>query len=764
MPDTSAIPSVFRAPGPIHPYLPIATTSVVFPNTSGYTALTATSASDLQAKINCAASGGGGVCGATNGCDTSGTTGYVISMATASAFNYSSAAGLSLPVSTCTTDWIVVMTSGFSVPRDTRLDPSTQTGTIAKLSNTAVNGAVITCATNIPCNNYWILGIELECIPASGTCFGVEIPAPFTDTPADLPSSIIFDHVYAHGHATTGVIHDFYFSGNNIAIVDSWLSDAHQVGTEAQAINGYAGGPFLIQNDFIEGAGENIIFGGANIGHVNNLYGVNPTDVTITKSWSYKPLQWYFLSSNPLYEGIHFTVKNMNEFKMCVRCLVKYNVFQNNWDDGQAGGDMLQNGAVRSDGFASIQSDVSYLYNHVIGGTHWLEANSVDSVTGQTNSYRLEMSNNLWEDVSTHWGSSTSYLTLLAYTQGAIFNHNTSTTDTTVFGTLVNSIYQRVGPYYFSNNITQNGQNGFDVNGLGSNILADLKIALGATQFPTILNNALQGMASGTVTTWNADASGNFAGTSGPAAMSNIGFVNSTSPGGDYRLCTGVNLPASPCAGASTYIAGGANGCQVNADGTGGNANCGADIAIILAQTAGVQTVPSLWPDSLSGGGITLTPSSLTCNGTNTVVITPIAGSNGGSTFVQSGLDVLFRGAIVVPGASSTSSITFTPPTYSSAATITNTALTGNVATYTISVSVSPLKQGDHVTVTGTTNGGGIFNVTNALVAGSNTSIFIVDITNANVTSAADSGTASGTSAVAVSNFGMPLTAPLTCK
>lgn len=74
--------------------------------------------------------------------------------------------------------------------------------------------------------------------------------------------------------------------------------------------------------------------------------------------------------------------------------------------------------------------------------------------------------------------------------------------------------------------------------------------------------------------------------------------------------------------------------------------------------------------------------------------------------------------------------------------TITNTALTSNVATYT---SANVFLPGQSVTVAGTTNGGGIFNVTGPVVS-ANSTTFTLAITHANVGSSADSGTATGPS------------------
>jgi hypothetical protein len=62
-----------------------------------------------------------------------------------------------------------------------------------------------------------------------------------------------------------------------------------------------------------------------------------------------------------------------------------------------------------------------------------------------------------------------------------------------------------------------------------------------------------------------------------------VGFVNYNSgKGGDYRLCTGVNLPAAPCAGVSSFAAGQANQASDGRD-------LGADIVGINAVQSTVR-------------------------------------------------------------------------------------------------------------------------------------------------------------------------------
>src|SRR6202035_5573795 len=112
--------------------------------------------------------------------------------------------------------------------------------------------------------------------------------------PADLPHDLTFDHIYAHNHASLASPHCMLLSGNNISIVDSWISDCHSPAQDSQGFVCFSGGPWLIQNNFIEAAGENMICGGGNIGGVNVVYGINPHDMTSQYNWYYKPLQWFY--------------------------------------------------------------------------------------------------------------------------------------------------------------------------------------------------------------------------------------------------------------------------------------------------------------------------------------------------------------------------------------------------------------------------------------------------------------------------------------
>ncbi|MEO8338043.1 MAG: hypothetical protein ABI664_23920, partial [bacterium] len=91
-----------------------------------------------------------------------------------------------------------------------------------------------------------------------------------------------------------------------------------------QAIAGWNGpGPFKIVNNYLEGSGENIMFGGAD----PTINGLVPSDIEIRRNHIFKPTSW---------KG-RWLVKNLFELKNAHRVLVESNVLENNWQDGQGG-------------------------------------------------------------------------------------------------------------------------------------------------------------------------------------------------------------------------------------------------------------------------------------------------------------------------------------------------------------------------------------------------------------------------------------------
>jgi hypothetical protein len=179
-------------------------------------------------------------------------------------------------------------------------------------------------------NHYRFIGIEVtrESSPASVTA----LASPDGPVAAD---HIIFDRVWMHGNAQDETRRGLFLSGTTyMAVVDSFFSDFHCMAkgscTDSQTISGAAGdlpmGPYKIVNNFLEAAGENLLFGGAKAT-------ATPTDIEIRHNHLFKPITW--MLGQPGFvggtNGNPFVVKNHFELKNAQRVLFEGNVMENNW-------------------------------------------------------------------------------------------------------------------------------------------------------------------------------------------------------------------------------------------------------------------------------------------------------------------------------------------------------------------------------------------------------------------------------------------------
>jgi hypothetical protein len=103
-----------------------------------------------------------------------------------------------------------------------------------------------------------------------------------------LPRHITLDRVHVHGHPVKGQKRCVALNSAHTEILNSYISECMAY-FDAQAIGGWNGpGPFRIINNFLEGAGENVIFGGTDP-KISNLV---PSDIEIRRNHLYKPPAW----------------------------------------------------------------------------------------------------------------------------------------------------------------------------------------------------------------------------------------------------------------------------------------------------------------------------------------------------------------------------------------------------------------------------------------------------------------------------------------
>src|SRR4029453_14426034 len=105
------------------------------------------------------------------------------------------------------------------------------------------------------------------------------------------------------GDADAGSRRGVALNSGATAIVGSYFSDFKEAGADSQAIGGWSGpGPYTILNNYLEGAGENVIVGGPD----PELENVVPSDIAICSNEITKPTAWRMMP---------WTVKNLLELK-----------------------------------------------------------------------------------------------------------------------------------------------------------------------------------------------------------------------------------------------------------------------------------------------------------------------------------------------------------------------------------------------------------------------------------------------------------------
>jgi hypothetical protein len=226
-------------------------------------------------------------------------------------------------------DWIVIRSSavgGDFPPPGARVGPS-HAPRMPKLE--AASGSVLEAARGA--HHYRFIGIEMR--PREGAfLYNLVLLGSEESSIADQPHDLVFDRCYLHGDPGKGTRRGIALNSRSTAVIDSHLSDFKEPGADSQAIGGWnGGGPFKIVNNYLEGAGENVMFGGAPTA-MNQLV---PSDIEIRANHFYKPLAWK--AGDPAYEGTPWSVKNLFELKNARRVLVEGNLFENNWAAAQNG-------------------------------------------------------------------------------------------------------------------------------------------------------------------------------------------------------------------------------------------------------------------------------------------------------------------------------------------------------------------------------------------------------------------------------------------
>ncbi|MFN2405783.1 MAG: hypothetical protein ABR594_06985 [Pyrinomonadaceae bacterium] len=264
------------------------------------------------------------------------------------------------------------------------------------------------------------------------------------------PSEIVIDRCYIHGWPTQDVQRGVSLNSRDTTIRKSHISDIHGVGYDTQAIAGWNGpGPFHIIDNYLEAAGENIMFGGADPA-IEDLI---PSDIEIRDNTVFKPLSWKV--GHPTYAGKHWTVKNLLELKNAKKVTIEGNWFKNNWTDGQAGIPILftvrnQEGTARY----SIVYDVTFRHNVVEGAEGGINFLGLDNEKPSAQASKAVIEHNLFMDIRGP------FLTMNGF-------HNVTVAHNTHFqtGNIMTLYGKQAEDFVYRDNLTVRGPKGYGVFG-----------------------------------------------------------------------------------------------------------------------------------------------------------------------------------------------------------------------------------------------------------------------------------------------------------
>ena len=106
---------------------------------------------------------------------------------------------------------------------------------------------------------------------------------------SQVPFSLELDRLYIHGDPVMGQKRGIALNARAVTIRNCYISDIRAVGMDTQAIGGWNGpGPFVIENNYLEAAGENFMLGGADPA-IPNLVTEN---VVLRHNYLSRPMSW----------------------------------------------------------------------------------------------------------------------------------------------------------------------------------------------------------------------------------------------------------------------------------------------------------------------------------------------------------------------------------------------------------------------------------------------------------------------------------------
>jgi len=268
---------------------------------------------------------------------------------------------------------------------------------------------------------------------------------------ARIPAFLTLDRLFIHGDAGQGQKRGIALNSADTRITGCHISDIKLAGQDTQAIGGWNGpGRYLIENNYLEAAGENIMFGGAD----PRIIGLTPTDITIRRNVLSKPLAWREQSSP------RWQVKNLLELKNARQVMIEQNVLERNWRQAQSGYAVLFTVRNQDGGCGWCQvEDVTFRRNIVrdVAAGVLILGSDDQHPSRQTN--RILVADNLFDGIDGRaWGGDGYFVALSRSPLDVVIDHNTVIQGNS--SGIVKIADGVTNGFTFSNNLTSHGSYG----------------------------------------------------------------------------------------------------------------------------------------------------------------------------------------------------------------------------------------------------------------------------------------------------------------
>ncbi|MBC7425364.1 MAG: T9SS type A sorting domain-containing protein [Bacteroidia bacterium] len=421
-----------------------------------------------------------------------------------------------LPNKTMGLGWIYIISSAYSnLPAPCNRVGISDTINMPKLTVVANNGGAINTVANS--NHYRFVGIEF-CPVAGNYVYNIINIGNGEKTASTQPNNLVFDRCYIHGDPVKGSRRGLLMNGSYISVIDCYISDCKEDGADSQALAAYSTtGPIKIVNNYLEGAGENIIFGGSDPSIPNAV----ASDIEIRCNHIFKPLKWM----NELWD-----IKNLFELKNAQRVLIEGNRLENCWPNAQSGFAMVLTPRNQNNTAPwSVVQDVTIRFNTFVNVAQGINMAGHDAPNISQRTSRILVQNNVLNVTNLGTGGDGRMFMVLSGPIDVTFDHNTGFTTNAY---MVSDGSPKTDNFVFNNNLVTYANYGFIGSGTGS---ANTTLSTYFNPNWAVTNNAIIG----------GSATGYPTGSFFPANTAAVKFVDFA--GGNYRLSS-----SSPYKNAST--------------------------------------------------------------------------------------------------------------------------------------------------------------------------------------------------------------------